>query len=127
MFERLLPVLPVTDVDAEVAFYAALGFTAERTHTGFTALQRDSVLFGVQGSGRRVPPEDLAWQMWVKDVGLVYDLAIQRGLDVVSAPRAHPAGFWIVQLRTPNGYLLTLEGPEPTSGGGGTRSAAASA
>lgn len=112
MFERLLPVLPVADVDAEVAFYTALGFTAQLTHTGFTALWSGPVLFGVQESAAQVPPEDLAWQIQVTDVGAVHELAGKQDLEVVAKPSVHPVGFWTIGLRTPNGYLLTLEGPE---------------
>ncbi|MEV5283528.1 VOC family protein [Streptomyces sp. NPDC052811] len=114
VFRRLLPVLPVVDVDAEVGFYAALGFTAEVTYSGFTSLRCGPVLFGVQkpqGMEHRVPPWDLAWQIEVSDVHAVHDLAVRRGLKVVSEPQPHPAGFWTVQLRTPNGYCLILEGP----------------
>ncbi|MFE9404305.1 VOC family protein [Streptomyces sp. NPDC006530] len=119
MFKRLLPVLPVVDVEGEVAFYAALGFTAEITHSGFTSLRCGPVLFGVQKPRvveYRVPPWDLAWQIEVSDVHAVHDLALRRGLTVLRGPEPHPGGFWTVQLRTPNGYLLTLEGPPPTRG-----------
>jgi predicted enzyme related to lactoylglutathione lyase len=115
LFERLIPVLPVASVETEVAFYAALGFEAQPTYTGFTALRNRSVLFGIQDSGGRVPPEDLEWQIEVTDVHAAHELALARGLEIVSAPASHPAGFWLVKLRTPNGYVLTLEGPAPTS------------
>ncbi|WP_189762797.1 VOC family protein [Streptomyces xanthochromogenes] len=119
MFKRLLPVLPVVDLEAEVGFYSALGFTAEITYSGFTSLRCGPVLFGVrkpQSSEYNVPPWDLAWQIEVVDVHAVHDLALRRGLSVLKGPQAHPAGFWTVQLRTPNGYLLTLEGPPPAPG-----------
>lgn len=111
MFERLLPVLPVAEVDAEVAFYAALGFTAAPTHTGFTALRSGQVLFGVQRSEQPVPPAGLAWQIEVTDIRAVHELAVRAHLPVVRGPQVHPVGFWTVQLRTPSGYLLTFEGP----------------
>ncbi|MFG3280382.1 VOC family protein [Streptomyces sp. NPDC048111] len=104
------------DLEAEVAFYAALGFTAEVTYSGFTSLRCGPVLFGVQqpqGLEHRVPPWDLAWQIEVSDVRAVHDLAVRRDLPVLKGPQPHPAGFWTVQLRTPNGYHLTLEGPPP--------------
>jgi predicted enzyme related to lactoylglutathione lyase len=111
MFQRLLPVIPVGDVEAEVAFYVALGFTAEPTHTGFTALRHGRVLFGVQASDEQIPPADLRWQIEVDDVRAAHQLAGQHGLEILQEPTIHPAGFWTLQLRTPNSYTLTLEGP----------------
>jgi hypothetical protein len=112
MFQRLLPVIPVADVEAEVAFYLALGFTAEPTHSGFTALRHGRVLFGVQSSDEQIPPADLRRQIEVDDIQAVHRLASRPGLVVRHEPSVHPAGFWTLQLRTPNGYALTLEGPE---------------
>jgi predicted enzyme related to lactoylglutathione lyase len=115
LFERLLPIVPVTDVEAETAFYGALGFTATLTHTGFTALRCGPVLFGVQKSDQQVPPADLAWQIEVTDIRAAHALAVRQGLEVVSEPELHPVGFWALKLRTPNGYTLTCEGPERSS------------
>lgn len=112
MFQRLLPVLPVRDVEREVAFYVSLGFSAQLTFTGFTALRYGNVLFGVQASAAPLPPADLSWQMEVADIRAAHKLAVSKGLPVLSAPRRHPVGFWTVQLGTPSGYTLTLEGPE---------------
>jgi predicted enzyme related to lactoylglutathione lyase len=99
VFERLLPVLPVSDLEAEVAFYRALGFTSQVTFTGFTALRHGNVLFGVQASAERLPPADLAWQIEVTDIRAAHDLAASRGLEISRAPSQHPVGFWTVQLR----------------------------
>jgi hypothetical protein len=111
MFQRLLPVIPVADVETEVAFYVALGFTAEPTYTGFTALRHGRVLFGVQGSDEQIPAADLRWQIEVDDIQAAHHLATRLELEVLQEPTIHPAGFWTVQLLTPNGYTLTLEGP----------------
>lgn len=104
--------LPVSDLEAEVAFYGALGFTSQVTYTGFTALRHGNVLFGVQASAERVPPADLAWQIEVTDIRAAHELAVRRNLEISRAPSQHPVGFWTIQLRTPSGYTLTLEGPE---------------
>ena len=73
------------DVDGEVAFYVALGFTAEPTHSGFIALRHGAVLFGVQASARQMPPPDLSWQMRGNDIRAAHDLANQLGLQVQGA------------------------------------------
>jgi hypothetical protein len=110
MFQRLLPVIPVADVEAEVAFYLALGFAAEPTHSGFTALRHGRVLFGVQSSDEQIPPVDLRWQIEVDDIQAAHQLASRPGLEVRHEPSIHPAGFWTLHLGTPNGYASPSKG-----------------
>ncbi len=112
MFKRLLPILPVQNIEAEIAFYAAMGFTAQKTVSGFIAVQCNQVLFGLQKSAEMVPPGDLHWQMEVDNIQAAYRRAAEQGLEIITLPQPHPAGFWMLQLATPNGYTLTLEGPE---------------
>lgn len=111
----LRPVLPVADLVAEVGFYVALGFVTEHAEDGFVALAAGDVLFGLHASEAPVP-EGLAWQIAVQDVAVAHRVALRQGLDVAEEPLPQPWGEWTLRLRTPSGYLLTLEGPPPARG-----------
>ncbi|WP_432544777.1 VOC family protein [Kineococcus sp. SYSU DK002] len=109
-FLRALPVLPVRDLDAEVAFYEALSFHVQHREDGFAALERDQVLFGLRAVDVTVPPPGLSWQLEVDDVAGVLEAALSAGVVVREAPRQQPSGDWTLRLATPAGYELVVEG-----------------
>ncbi|MFD0483122.1 VOC family protein [Kineococcus sp. GCM10028916] len=109
-FLRALPVLPVHDLDAEIAFYEALMFHVQHREDDFAALQRDAVLFGLRSAEVAVPPPGLSWQLEVDDVTAVLALALEAGLGVAEEPQRR-GGEWTIRLQTPAGYELVLEGP----------------
>ncbi len=116
---RLVPILRVSDLDSEVTFYEALGLRV--TYRGseypdFIALGNDSVEFGIERSdvfdadeARRV----VTWQLGVQDVDAAAAVCRSSGFEYHI--EAHqPAPDWryrTIELRTPNGYHLLLEGP----------------
>lgn len=124
-FLRALPVLPVHDLDAEVAFYEALSFHVQHREDGFAALERDGVLFGVREVAAASPPPGFSWQLEVDDVPAVLALARAAGLLVPEEPRRQD-GEWVLRLPTPAGYELLLAGPGGARGGADLRALALS-
>jgi catechol 2,3-dioxygenase-like lactoylglutathione lyase family enzyme len=114
-FLRALPVLPVPDLDAEVAFYEALTFRVQHREDGFAALERDGVLFGLREVAAAGPPPGFSWQLEVDDVRAVLALARDAGLPVPEGPRRQ-GGEEVLRLPTPAGYELLLEGPAGADG-----------
>lgn len=131
-FLRMLPHLPVTDLDAEVSFYRLLGFVVYLRSEGFTSVEYGdgaTVHFGLTLAGA-APPKGLEWKLEVDDVAAAMRLAEANHLEILSGPRLHwfrqpsaqtvpptdpsqrpivDTGRWRMQLRTPNNYVLTLE------------------
>jgi catechol 2,3-dioxygenase-like lactoylglutathione lyase family enzyme len=119
LFERLVPILFVADLQAERDFYVSLGFTVTYQGTefpDFIALGHGSIEFGIShqaGFGSDLPDRVLTWQFGVKDV----DLSKQRLAAGGVAFREEwviPREDWkyrVLHVRTPNGYHLMLEGP----------------
>ncbi|GAA0315962.1 hypothetical protein [Kineococcus aurantiacus] len=110
-FLRALPVLPVHDLDAEVAFYEGLSFHVQHREGDFAALERDRVLFGLRRAAVDVPPPGLSWQLEVDDVPAVLAVALAAGIVVREEPHEQPSGEWTLRLVTPAGYELVVEGP----------------
>jgi catechol 2,3-dioxygenase-like lactoylglutathione lyase family enzyme len=118
-FTRLAPILRVTDVDAERRFYEALGLRVTYEgpeHPDFIAMGADGVEFGLELSANldaSAPPQVLTWQLVVADV----DEAVHRcqGAGLRFEVTEHqPSADWryrTVELRSPNGYRVVLEGP----------------
>ncbi|MEZ0493291.1 VOC family protein [Kineococcus sp. TBRC 1896] len=112
-FLRALPVLPVHDLDAETAFYAALSFHVQHREDGFAALESGEVVFGLRRvpADVPVPPAGVSWQVEVDDVAEVLAGARAGGLLVREAPHQRDGGRWTLRLLTPAGYELVLDGP----------------
>ncbi len=113
MFTRLQPVLFVADLDAEIAFYQALGFEIEYRELGFAGLAFEGrILFGLQ---QRVGAtfdegQPLIWQIGTGDIDAVHERCLQTGLPVQQTPELAAWGEWLMRLRSPNGYQLVIEG-----------------
>jgi catechol 2,3-dioxygenase-like lactoylglutathione lyase family enzyme len=117
MFTRLAPVLNVTDLAAERAFYESLGFPViyeGPEYPEFIGFGTDTVHFGIQkAAADNDPPSVLTWQIGVTDI----DAAMQRcRSEGISFELEHnsPAPGWTYRrlvIRTPSGYRLALEGP----------------
>jgi catechol 2,3-dioxygenase-like lactoylglutathione lyase family enzyme len=119
LFERLIPILFVDDLQAERDFYVSLGFTV--TYQGaefpdFIALGHGAIEFGIsrrEGFTAELPDRVLTWQFGVTDI----DMTKQRLTAVGVAIREEwvaPREDWkyrVLHARTPNGYHLLLEGP----------------
>jgi catechol 2,3-dioxygenase-like lactoylglutathione lyase family enzyme len=123
LFVRLAPVLNVTDLAAERAFYERLGFPV--TYEGpeypdFIAFRTGAVDFGIQAApARNDPPSVLTWQIVVADVDTAIERCEAAGIGF-ELEHNNPAPDWQYRrliISTPSGYRLVLEGPnEPVSG-----------
>lgn len=115
-FLRMLPHLPVWDVDAEVLFYRAFGFQTYNKREGFTSIEHGDgtlVHFGIRKHTSAVPPEGLEWKLEVDDVGAALKIAKASNFEIISSPVWKGAGRWTLILRTPNKYILSIEGRMP--------------
>ena len=117
LFVRLAPVLNVRDLDAERAFYEALGIPViyeGDEYPEFVAFGTDSIHFGIQkSSGDNDPPSVLTWQIAVRDIGAAMQMCKSAGV-VYEIEHNDPAPGWSYRrllLKTPSGYRLALEGP----------------
>jgi len=112
MFTRLQPVLFVADLEAEVGFYAALGFTIEHREPGFVGLSCGDILFGLQHreGARFGEAQPVIWQIGTDDIGAVHERCRQTGLPVLAGPQLQAWGEWLMTLTSPNGYRVVIEG-----------------
>lgn len=112
MFTRLQPVLFVADLDAEVRFYEALGFSIQHREPGFVGLCRDYILFGLQHRDGATydGAQPLVWQIGTDDIGAVHDRCRETGLPVLAGPQLQAWGEWLMTLMSPNGYRVVIEG-----------------
>ena len=116
LFTRLAPVLNVSDLAAERAFYEKLGLPViyeGEEYPDFIAFGTDTIHFGIQQAGRENdPPSVLTWQIAVSDVDAAAERCRAAGLDY-ELEHNNPAPGWTYRrllLRTPSGYRLALEG-----------------
>ena len=117
LFTNLAPVLNVSDLAAERAFYEALGLpvTYEGANTPISSrFTTDTVHFGIQQAPEtNDPPSVLTWQIAVSDVDIAAEVCTAAGLEF-SMEQENPAPGWRycrLILRSPSGYRVGLEGP----------------
>ncbi len=117
LFNRIIPILFVGDLQAERDFYLRLGFHV--TYDGpeypyFVALGHGPVEFGIEwreGFSHRDPDKVLTWQFGIGDI----EDAKKRLADAGVRFREElmtPGPDWqyrVLHARTPNGYHLLLE------------------
>jgi catechol 2,3-dioxygenase-like lactoylglutathione lyase family enzyme len=119
LFDRLVPILFVDDLQAERDFYVNLGFTV--TYQGaefpdFVALGHGSIEFGIsrrEDFTAELPDRVLTWQFGVTDIEMTKQRLTAGGLafrEEWVAPR-EDWKYRVLHARTPNGYHLMLEGP----------------
>jgi catechol 2,3-dioxygenase-like lactoylglutathione lyase family enzyme len=117
LFTGLAPVLNVSDLAAERAFYESLGVPViyeGPEYPDFIAFGTGTLDFGIQAApAANDPPSVLTWQIGVTDI----DRAIERCRSAgISFELQHnkPAPGWAYRrliINTPSGYRLALEGP----------------
>ena len=117
LFTRLAPVLNVSDLAAERAFYESLGLPViyeGDEYPGFIAFGTDTVHFGLQAApAQNDPPSVLTWQIAVTDIERAMDRCRSAGISF-ELERNDPAPGWSYRrllIQTPSGYRLALEGP----------------
>ena len=118
LFDRLIPILFVDDLEAERDFYIRLGFTVSYQgpeFEDFIALASGPIEFGIerkQDFAPEIPDRALIWQFGVTDI----EIAKQRLTSAGVAFREEwitPREDWkyrVLHTHTPNGYHLMLEG-----------------
>jgi catechol 2,3-dioxygenase-like lactoylglutathione lyase family enzyme len=117
LYDRLVPILQVADLQAERDFYVALGFTV--SYEGpefptFVALAHGPIEFGIQ-QDEDVTPEMadrvLRWQFGVPDIAAATTRLTEAGV-AFREEWVTPREDWkyrVLHARTPNGYHLMLE------------------
>ena len=117
LFTRLAPVLNVSDLAAERAFYEGLGLPViyeGDEYPDFIAFGTDTVHFGLQvAPAQNDPPSVLTWQIAVTDIERAMDRCRSAGISF-ELERNDPAPGWSYRrllIQTPSGYRLALEGP----------------
>jgi catechol 2,3-dioxygenase-like lactoylglutathione lyase family enzyme len=116
LFTRLAPVLNVSDLAAERAFYEKLGLPViyeGSEYPDFIAFGTDTIHFGIQqASADNDPPSVLTWQIGVSDIDAAVARCDAAGLEF-ELEQNDPAPGWTYRrllLTTPSGYRLALEG-----------------
>ena len=116
LFTRLAPVLNVSDLAAERAFYEKLGLPViyeGEEYPDFIAFGTDTIHFGIQqASAENDPPSVLTWQIAVSDIDAAADRCRAADLDY-ELELNEPAPGWKYRrllLQTPSGYRLAIEG-----------------
>jgi catechol-2,3-dioxygenase len=116
LFTRLAPVLNVSELSAERAFYEKLGMPViyeGEEYPDFIAFGTDTIHFGIQqATADNDPPSVLTWQIAVSDVDAAAARCRAVGLEF-ELEHNNPAHGWTYRrllLRTPSGYRLALEG-----------------
>lgn len=118
VYARSTPILPVTDVAQELAFYEELGF---RQHTDpsevyaldeFAAVAHgEQILFGLVRANQEVavPPAGLILQFEATDLDAVSRVATERGLEVTRPLATQPWGRRTLTIKSPSGYDIGFE------------------
>ena len=117
LFSRIIPILFVSDLQAERDFYVRLGFHV--TYEGpeypyFLALGHGPLEFGIEwrdGFSVIRPDQVLTWQFGVSDLELAKKRLQEAGVRFREELMT-PSADWqyrVVHARTPNGYHLLLE------------------
>src|ERR1700733_2192896 len=97
MFTRLAPVLNVSDLAAERAFYEKLGLPViyqGPEYPDFIAFGTDTVHFGIQAApASNDPPTVLTWQIGVTDIDSAVERCRSAGISY-ELEQNDPAAGW---------------------------------
>ncbi len=115
-FNRLIPIIYVRDLDAEVEFYKNFGFEISYEgdeFPGFIALRCESFEFGVEAKSDFEPESAQAsfvWQMETDSFSKVRAVCKAKGYKF-SEPKCYWEEWdsWEMQVQTPNGYTLHFD------------------
>ncbi len=118
LFRRIIPILFVSDLEAERDFYLRLGFRV--TYEGpeypnFLALGHGPIEFGIEwrpGFSAAGPDQVLTWQLGVDDLDEAKKVFDNAGVPYEEELMT-PSRDWqyrVMHARTPNGYHLLIEG-----------------
>ena len=118
LFDRLIPIIFVEDLEAERDFYINLGFTLTYQGTefpDFIALGQGTIEFGIErreNFASELPERVLIWQFGVKDIEIAKTLLASAGVTYREewVTVREDWKYQVLRARTPNGYTLMLEG-----------------
>ena len=119
-FEKLVPIIYVKSLDAEVEFYQNLGFSISYQgdeFPGFIALAQGDIEFGLSLKPTFNPDEanrSILWQFQVNDLSEAVKICRQYSYQH-SLPQKYweQGDGWEMQIWSPNGYKINLEGHTP--------------
>jgi catechol 2,3-dioxygenase-like lactoylglutathione lyase family enzyme len=119
-FQRLVPIVYVTDLEAEVAFYQQLGFAVlyrGEEFPDFIAMYQGDIQFGIERrAGWRAEDANrsILWQFQVDDLTDVVELCRRHQIRF-TAPELYweRMDAWEMKVWSPNGYRINLEGHQP--------------
>jgi len=95
------------DLEASLAFYAALGFGVARRSGPFAVVHRDGLrLFLAQDAHAGTQPRWSSLRVMTKDVDALHEAAVARGVTVLHAPEDRPFGLREFVVRDPSGFDL---------------------
>jgi catechol 2,3-dioxygenase-like lactoylglutathione lyase family enzyme len=118
LFNRLIPILFVDDLEAERDFYVRLGFIVSYQGSefpDFIALASGSIEFGIERKddfAPEMPDRVLIWQFGVTDIETARQRLTSTGVSF-REEWVTPREDWkyrVLHTYTPNGYHLMLEG-----------------
>jgi phosphoribosyl-AMP cyclohydrolase len=119
-FTKLVPIIYVDDLNAEVQFYKDLGFSVLHEgdeFPGFVAMQQGDVEFGIEISDHfraRAANDSFLWQFQVDDLAAVARLCTELGYRHTAPERyGERMDAWEMTVTSPNGYRVNLEGRSP--------------
>ena len=120
LFNILLPILYVGDLEAEKNFYNDLGFTISYEgddFPGFIGLAfRDTIEFGLQQKEGFDPSkinELFVWQIGCESLKTVLDICKKKGFEIIETPTIVKKEWDLheIRVKSPNGYEVVFEGP----------------
>jgi catechol 2,3-dioxygenase-like lactoylglutathione lyase family enzyme len=119
-FRRLVPIVYVTDLQAEVEFYEKLGFAVlyrGDEFPDFVAMHQGEVQFGIEQRDGFLADDanrSIMWQFQVDDLTAIVDLCRRHQLRF-TVPELYweRMDAWEMKVWSPNGYRINLEGHQP--------------
>ena len=108
--------LGVTDLARSAAFYReTLGLDLQFEMEGFVFLSAGGVALALSTAhaGLATPPAGATEVVFdVDDVSPTHEALMSRGVKFLSAPRNVTGDQWAANFKDPDGYLLSIFGPE---------------
>jgi catechol 2,3-dioxygenase-like lactoylglutathione lyase family enzyme len=119
-FERVTPILSVSDVDASIAYYQdKLGF-ADHWHWGdpvaFGGVSRDEIEIFFCRDAQGSPGTWMS--IWVDDVDALHQEFQARGADIVQPPTTFDWSVREMNVRDPDGHRIRFSMPSDQPGDG---------
>jgi hypothetical protein len=119
-FKKLVPIIYVKDLDAEVKFYETFGFQISYQgdeFPNFIAMAQGDLEFGIERKDTFNADEanrSILWQFQVDDLSEAVRICQQSPYKHTPPEKYwEAADGWEMQVWSPNGYKINLEGHTP--------------